>query len=216
MVESTRQSAAELLASLDDRPPPLRWARLGTVTGPALVLGSAQDERVVVPGSVPAGVAVVRRRTGGGAVVVVPGHQVWIDFWLPAGDELHERDLDRSFAWLGQVFATALSALGVEAEVHTGPLLPRRWGRLVCFAGLGPGEVSVAGRKVVGLAQRRTRHGAWFQAMALLRWAPEEWCRWLVFPESGSCLALEDLAAAASGLELDGGELGRAVIDALP
>jgi lipoate-protein ligase A len=33
------------------------------------------------------------------------------------------------------------------------------WCELVCFAGLGPGEVSLAGTKLVGLSQRRTRNG---------------------------------------------------------
>lgn len=215
-VESTRLSPAQLLASLDDRPPTRRWTRLGTVSHAALVLGSTQDDRVVDRDTLPDGVAVLRRRTGGGAVVVAPGQQVWVDFWIPAGDELLQRDLDRSFAWLGEVFSAALGALGVEAEAHPGPLRPGRWGRVVCFAGLGAGEVIVGGRKVVGLAQRRTRHGAWFQALALLRWNPEEWWRWLHFPDLPAAQVLDELTMAASGLDLDGGELGRAVIDALP
>jgi lipoate-protein ligase A len=38
-----------------------------------------------------------------------------------------------------------------------------RWSPLVCFAGLGPGEVSAGGRKLVGISQRRTRAAARFQ-----------------------------------------------------
>jgi lipoate-protein ligase A len=34
--------------------------------------------------------------------------------------------------------------------------------------------VSVDGRKVVGISQRRTREGAWFQCAALLEWRPRE------------------------------------------
>jgi hypothetical protein len=37
------------------------------------------------------------------------------------------------------------------------------WTPMVCFAGLGPGEVTVDGAKVVGISQRRTRVGALFQ-----------------------------------------------------
>ena len=59
-----------------------------------------------------------------------------------------------------------------DAVVHRGGLVATPWSRQVCFAGLGPGEVTVAGRKVVGVAQRRTRHGARFQVAALLRWDP--------------------------------------------
>jgi lipoate-protein ligase A len=39
---------------------------------------------------------------------------------------------------------------------------------VLCFAGLGAGEVTVAGRKVVGMSQRRERSGAWIHSMALL------------------------------------------------
>ena len=61
---------------------------------------------------------------------------------------------------------------GGGATVH-GPAPPATaWSKLVCFAGLGPGEVTVAGAKVVGMGQRRTRAGALFQCAALLEWAP--------------------------------------------
>ncbi len=41
-----------------------------------------------------------------------------------------------------------------------------------CFAGLGPGEVTIGGRKAVGISQRRTRAGARFQCVAYERWDP--------------------------------------------
>ena len=43
----------------------------------------------------------------------------------------------------------------------------------MCFAGLGPGEVTVDGRKVVGISQRRTRAAARFQCVVLERWDPD-------------------------------------------
>jgi hypothetical protein len=47
------------------------------------------------------------------------------------------------------------------------------WSDRVCFAGIGPGEVlDAAGRKVVGISQRRTRGSARFQCAALGRWDP--------------------------------------------
>jgi lipoate-protein ligase A len=36
----------------------------------------------------------------------------------------------------------------------------------VCFAGVGPGEVLTGDRKLVGLSQRRTRHGIRIQCQA--------------------------------------------------
>ena len=50
-------------------------------------------------------------------------------------------------------------------EVHRGGMLDSAWSDLVCFAGIGPGEVLIGGRKLVGLSQRRTRHGLRMQGM---------------------------------------------------
>jgi hypothetical protein len=43
--------------------------------------------------------------------------------------------------------------------VHEGPLEGNVLHRVVCFAGRGPGEVFVDGRKAVGVAQWRVREG---------------------------------------------------------
>ncbi len=140
------------------------------VAGPALVLGSTQPLSVVVPGAL---VEVVRRRSGGGAVLLVPGAVVWIDVIVPRGDVLWDDDVGRASWWLGRAWVRALGACGVAgAQVHTGPLVRTRWSGLVCFAGLGPGEVTVDGVKAVGISQRRTRSAARFQCCAYLRWDP--------------------------------------------
>ena len=83
-------------------------------------------------------------------------------------------DPGRSFAWLGQAWVAALADLGVAgAEVHAGALQCGRFGKQVCFAGIGPGEVTIDGVKVVGLSQRRTRAGARFQCVVHRSWTPE-------------------------------------------
>jgi hypothetical protein len=52
-------------------------------------------------------------------------------------------------------------------------MVPSAWSRVVCFAGLGPGEVvDATGFKVVGVSQRRTRAIARFQCALPLRWDP--------------------------------------------
>ena len=43
---------------------------------------------------------------------------------------------------------------------------------MVCFDGLGPGEVTSRGAKVVGVSQRRTRLAARFQTSLYLRHDP--------------------------------------------
>jgi lipoate-protein ligase A len=141
------------------------------VTEPALVLGSTQPAALVPDPPID----VVRRRSGGGAVLVEPGDVAWVDVFLPAGDPLWQDDVGRSFWWLGDAWAAALEALGLagRVEVHKGPLVAGPWSPLVCFAGLGPGEVTVDGRKAVGMAQRRTRAGALFQCAVPIAWRPE-------------------------------------------
>lgn len=141
------------------------------VTAPAVVLGSTQGDGVLAPGA--GGVDVARRRSGGGAVLVEPGRVLWAEVVVPAGDPLWQADVGRAAWWLGDEWAATLAALGVGgAVVHRGGLVRAPWSAAVCFAGLGPGEVTVGGRKVVGISQRRTREGALFQCAVPLAWDP--------------------------------------------
>jgi lipoate-protein ligase A len=133
---------------------------------------------------------------------------------LPAGDPHWEDDVGRSFHWLGRAWAGALADLGVDARVHTGAFEPGRWGRVVCFAGRGPGEVFVGGAKVVGLAQRRTRAGARFQCAVPLRWDPAPLVAALV-PAADRARAEAELAAVATTPGVDADALRAAFVDRL-
>jgi hypothetical protein len=138
---------------------------------PTLVLGSAQPDPGIDPGIGAATFDVARRASGGGAVLVSPGQQVWIDVWLPRADALWVDDVVRSSEWLGSAWRRALCDLGSRGEdldVQRGRLTRTRWSDLICFAGLGPGEVSWRNKKLVGLSQRRTRAGARFQTLSPL------------------------------------------------
>lgn len=143
--------------------PPERGIWIFDADRPALVLGSRQA-LIDVPG-----IDVVRRRSGGGAVHLDPGGTLWVDVVVPRDDERWDDDVGRATHWLGQAWA---SAVGDGAHVHRGPMLHNEWSDLVCFAGLGPGEVTIEGRKVVGISQRRTREAARFQCVAYERWDP--------------------------------------------
>lgn len=190
-----------------------------TVDRPALVLGSAQpDGTVDRAGAAAAGVEVVRRRSGGGAVLLVPGDVAWVDVVVPRGDPLWDDDVTRSGRWLGAAWAAALRAAGVggAVEVHPGPLVRTRWSDLVCFAGLGPGEVTVAGAKVLGVSQRRTRTAARFQCALLARWDPAALLGLLAIDRAEREAALADLAAAAAGVAVPLDDVGAALVAALP
>jgi lipoate-protein ligase A len=118
---------------------------------------------------------VVRRLSGGGAVLVTPADPVWADLTIPNDDPLWEDDVGQAAWWVGEAWSAALAGLGVDPAsitVHRGGMVRRSLGAEVCFAGLADGEVSVDGAKVVGVAQRRTRSGALFQCAVLLDWEP--------------------------------------------
>jgi lipoate-protein ligase A len=167
------------------------------------VLGSAQRAEVAdAEACAAAGIEVVHRRSGGGAVLVVPGDLLWVDLVIPADDELWETDVGRAFGWVGASWHRALAEVGVATEVHAGPLVRTAWSPLVCFAGLGPGELTLPGRatKVVGISQRRTRAAARFQCAALRRWDPHSLTRLLALDPVERSRATGELADVAGGI----------------
>lgn len=145
------------------------------VDRPALVLGSTQPEETVDRSACEAaGVDVVRRRSGGGSVLMLPGEMVWLDVVVGRDDPLWDDDIGRATWWLGEVWRTALAGLGApEPVVHQGAMVANAWSKTVCFAGLGPGEVTVGRAKLLGLSQRRTRSWARLQCGVHLRWRPD-------------------------------------------
>jgi lipoate-protein ligase A len=140
-------------------------------TGPAIVLGSHQPPSMVRE---PIGFAgdgrtwsVVRRRSGGGIVIVDPPRLIWLDLILPHG--VAPDDVRGAMIWAGECWRQALVAIEPDVTpdviVHTGGMQANAWSDVVCFAGLGPGEVLLAGRKLVGLSQRRTSRGLRIQGV---------------------------------------------------
>lgn len=152
------------------------------VTGPAVVLGSVQagginwvsdDARDTEPSQhgdvgarLPEVPEVAVRRSGGGAVRLEPKNGLWLDVVIPRSDPLWVDDVSHSALWLGQAWKQALETLGVDSRVHDGPADRHHHARAACFAGVGPGEVISGNRKLVGIAQRRTRQGARLQCVA--------------------------------------------------
>ena len=165
------------------------------VGGPALVLGSTQRGAAVDRRQLDdLGVALARRRSGGGAVVLEPGNGVWLDVLIPRGDPCWDDDVGRAFTWLGRAWVTALGSLGLDAQLHDGSPDRGDLARTVCFGGLGAGEVTIAGAKAVGLSQRRTRAGARFQCVCYRRWWPEPLRALGVDPARVAAAAPVDLA----------------------
>lgn len=189
-----------------------RRATFHSVEQPTVVLGSAQEPAVVDRGVAEAlGVNVVSRRSGGGAVLLIPGEFVWLDLVVPAGDPLWSDDVAQAMHWVGELWCGALDVLGVQAEVYRGALEAGPWGRQVCFAGLGAGEVTLGGAKLVGVSQRRTRHWARFQSMVHLRFRPELVASLVAVPRPTAA----DLAARVASVSATAAQIVDALVDGL-
>lgn len=190
----------------------------------ALVLGSTQDDLLVSrPAAEAAGVELLRRRSGGGAVLVLPSDPIWVDLWVPHGDALFDEDVSRAPGWVGESWAAALADLGAALlRVHSGALVPGAWSDLVCFAGVGPGEVLAEGRKVVGVAQWRSRQGSLFHSAAYRRWDPVPLVGLLDVPPARREAMASALRRVAIGLdellgrEPDPSEVEKALFRRLP
>jgi lipoate-protein ligase A len=147
------------------------------VARPALVLGSSQPiDSIDRHATAAAGIELVRRRSGGGSVLLDPGDVVWFDVIVPAS-VLRELgvgdDVAGAMRWAGEQVSSALGRLGVTTQVHRGAMVTTRWSPVICFDGLGPGELGRNGAKLVGMSARRTRDHSRFQCAVPQRWRPE-------------------------------------------
>jgi lipoate---protein ligase len=212
-IERVSWAAGTSFATALPEPLPEPVAQLIEVEQSLLVLGSRQRAEIVdTDAAARAAVEVVRRRSGGGAVLLHGGRSLWLDVLLPRSDPLWSDDVGLAFHWLGDVWAGALAGLGVPAEVHRGGLTNTAWGSLVCFGSIGPGEVVIDGRKVVGMSQRRTRAGARFQCLVHDTWQPEELLELLVLDRDERRAAAAELADRAAGPGVPLAELEHAVV----
>ena len=116
-VSELQESSAAAITQLGGGPTDARRGSAVVQNGlnRALVLGSAQlDSTVDQEACAAAGVEVVRRRSGGGAVLVDPSSLVWVDLVVAATDALWSADVGRSMWWVGEAWAKALEGAGLR------------------------------------------------------------------------------------------------------
>jgi lipoate---protein ligase len=196
---------------------------------PAVVLGCSQRPDAAMSAAArAAGVALVERRSGGGAVLAGPW-LLGVSVVLPRDHPLVVPSITDSYRWFGEAHAAALRRAGIECQAvcaATALVVARRWrspagtsARWACFGDLSPWEVMTAGgRKLVGLAQVRRGTGALLVSGTLL--AAPDWpllCRVV----GGSASAAAQLGERASSCEAELGhpvhadQIARLIVDAL-
>lgn len=133
---------------------------------PAIVLGCSQRGSVSSNECMQrVGIEAIERRAGGGAVLVGPW-MLSVSVALPYSHQLVANGPMSSYQWLGEGFVTVLKKLGINADVVRPESRKQQatnndcrnldW---TCFGSLSPWEVTVAGKKIIGLAQVRRRTG---------------------------------------------------------
>lgn len=147
-------------------PPTLRLYRW---SAPALSIGYAQslDRDVDLAACRALGIAVIRRITGGRAVL--HDAEVTYSVAVPAGLPGFGTGLDQAYRLVAAGLIAGLRLLGLPAAVtSSGPRDPSRPHRhAACFATTARHEIALAGRKLVGSAQRR-EGGAFLQHGSIL------------------------------------------------
>jgi lipoate-protein ligase A len=208
-----------------DETPDLRTAAAGPLVRwwvaarPAIVVGLGLSQRLAdildFDACRRAGVDVLTRRAGGGAVLV-DEHMICGAICVPLPDPRIGADLTESYRWLGDALLADLRDRGVSAA-HRVEVVDARadvaalrarpaepLARLIlatCYGALSPHEIAVGRAKLVGLAQVRRRHAALFQ-VGILRQNQARFADFLRAPDEATRAALRaELARRTVGLE---------------
>ena len=160
-------------ATLEEWKNPTLW--IVKAQDPCIVLGSSEREKPFIDFSYleKESLSITSRRSGGGAVLVVPDDLLWVDIFIPRTSPLWEEDVKRSALWIGEVWLKAMQSISVSGTMHTESMERSPLSDLVCFAGKAPGEIFLNGRKIVGISQRRSRQGTRYQCALVLKWEPK-------------------------------------------
>jgi lipoate-protein ligase A len=123
---------------------------------PAISLGRFQGRREDLAPLLDAGLPVVRRMTGGGAIV--HWHELTYSVFLPLEHPaIAGLGTSDSYAALHGPIVRALAEIGVDASSRGSPPPPPGRSPLLCFDRTTSLDLVARGRKLVGSAQRRAR-----------------------------------------------------------
>jgi lipoate-protein ligase A len=151
---------ALLEAALDRGECTVRWYRWNTAT---VSLGYFQDAAGAATVPELAGLPIVRRLTGGGAIL---HHHEWTySCTVPRSNPLAEHPT-RIYDLVHEPIVAALKEQGIRAALR-GAALAALEGTFLCFGRGDPRDIVLGGHKILGSAQRR-RRGAVLQHGSLL------------------------------------------------
>jgi lipoyl(octanoyl) transferase len=150
---------------------------------PTVSLGYGQpvDGRIDLDEAARLGIGLVRRPTGGSAILHEgPDLELTYSVVGAESDFPGADDLLATYRWIGAALAAGLRALGAPVEMV--PVQPSSTAAMpaFCFARAGSYELEVGGRKLVGSAQRRQGAGFLQHGAVMLGAEPERLRR--VFP----------------------------------
>jgi lipoate-protein ligase A len=157
---------------------------------PTISLGYGQplDGRIDISAAAALGIGLVRRPTGGSAILH-EGPDLELTYSVTAAEDdfAGADDLLATYRWIGAALEAGLRRLGAPVEMV--PVRPSDPAAMpaFCFARTGSYELEVAGRKLVGSAQRRQGAGFLQHGSVMLGAAPERLRR--VFPRERDPLA---------------------------
>ena len=157
---------------------------------PTISLGYGQrlDGRIDLDAAARMGLGLVRRPTGGSAILHEgPEREVTYSVVAAAGDFPGADDLLGTYRWIGAALCVGLRAVGAPVEmVAVQPSDPAAMPAF-CFARTGSYELEVEGRKLVGSAQRRQGSAFLQHGSVMLAANPERLRR--AFPGTADPLA---------------------------
>jgi lipoate-protein ligase A len=129
---------------------------------PTISLGYGQslDERIDLGAARTMGIGLVRRATGGSAILH-GGPDLELTYSVVAASEDFPGadDLLASYRWIGAALAAGLRSLGAPVEMVSAQPSAAAAMPAFCFLRTGSYELEVGGRKLVGSAQRRRGAG---------------------------------------------------------
>jgi lipoate-protein ligase A len=157
---------------------------------PTISLGYGQplDARIDEGAAATLGVGLVRRPTGGSAILHEgPDLELTYSVVAADGDFDGAADLLQTYQWIGRALAAGINRIGASVEMV--PVQPSDPAAMptFCFARTGSYELEIGGLKVVGSAQRRQGAGFLQHGSLMLGAAPDRLRR--VFPTERDPLA---------------------------